>query len=42
MRELAAETTTPAFKEHLHEVARPYDGLAERADEAARTGGRPA
>jgi hypothetical protein len=38
VRELAADATTPALKEHLHEVARQYDGLAERADEAARTG----
>jgi hypothetical protein len=39
-RELAAHATTPALKEHLHEVARQYDGLAERADEPARTGAR--
>jgi len=38
VRELAAETTTPALKEHLHEVARQYDGLAESAEEAARIG----
>jgi hypothetical protein len=42
VRELAAAATTPALKEHLHQVARQYDGLAERADEAARTGARPA
>jgi hypothetical protein len=42
VRELAAEATTPALKEHLHEVAREYDALAERADEAARIGARPA
>jgi hypothetical protein len=36
--ELAADATTLALKEHLHEVARQYDGLAERADEAVRTG----
>jgi len=38
VRELAAETTTLAIKEHLLEVARQYDRLAERADEAARIG----
>ncbi len=42
VRELAAETTTPAIREQLHDVARQYDGLAERADEAARLGARPA
>jgi len=36
VRELAADATTPALKEHLQDVARQYDGLAERADEAAR------
>jgi hypothetical protein len=40
VRELAAETTTPALKEHLHDIARQYDGLAERADEAGRRGVR--
>jgi len=40
VRELAAETTTPALKEHLGDVARQYDGLADRADEAARTEAR--
>ena len=40
VRELAAEATTPALKDHLHEVARQYDGLAERAEEAARIGAR--
>ena len=40
VRTLAADATTPALKEHLHEIARQYDGLAERADEAARTGAR--
>jgi hypothetical protein len=38
VRELAADATTLALKEHLHEVARQYDGLAEGADEAVRTG----
>jgi len=38
VRELAAEATTPALKEHLHDVARQYDGLADRAEEAARAG----
>jgi hypothetical protein len=38
VRELAAETTTPALKEHLLEIARQYDRLAERADEGARIG----
>jgi hypothetical protein len=37
VRELAAEATTLALKEHLQEVARQYDGLAEMAEEAART-----
>ena len=38
VRNLAAGTTTPALKEHLHDVARQYDVLADRADEAARIG----
>ena len=38
VRELAAGATTPALKEHLHDVARQYDGLADRADEIARIG----
>jgi hypothetical protein len=38
VRELAAGTTTPALKEHLHDVARQYDALADRADEVARIG----
>jgi len=38
VRELAAETTTPAIKEHLRDVARQYDRLAEGAEEAARLG----
>ncbi len=42
VQELAAAATTPALKEQLLEVARQYDGLAERADEAAHTGARPA
>jgi hypothetical protein len=42
VRVLAAETTTPALKEHLHDIARQYDGLAEKADEAARIRARPA
>jgi hypothetical protein len=36
VRELAAETTTRAIKEHLHDVARQYDVLADKADEAGR------
>jgi hypothetical protein len=40
VRELAADATTPALKAHLREVARQYDRLAERADEAQRTGAR--
>ena len=40
VRELAADATTPALKENLHEVARQYDGLADRAEEAARIGAR--
>ena len=42
VRKLAAEVTTPGIKEHLFDVARQYDGLAERADEAARVAARPA
>jgi hypothetical protein len=42
VRELAAETTTPVLKEHLLEIARQYDRLAERADEGARMGVRSA
>ena len=42
VRELPAETTTPALKEHLHDIARQYDGLAEKAEEAARIGARSA
>jgi hypothetical protein len=38
VRELAEETTTPALKEHLYEIARQYDVLAERADKVARLG----
>ena len=38
VRGLAADATTPALKEHLNDVARQYDGLAESADEAARRG----
>jgi hypothetical protein len=38
VRRLAADATTPALKEHLNDVARQYDGLAEGADEAARRG----
>jgi len=40
LRKLAAVATTPALKDHLHKAARQYDGLAERADEAARIGAR--
>jgi len=32
----------PALKEHLDKVARQYDGLAERAEEATRIGVRSA
>lgn len=38
VRELAAETTTPTIKEHLHDVARQYDVLADKAEEAGRLG----
>jgi hypothetical protein len=38
VRELAAGTMTPALQEHLHDVARQYDALADRADEVARIG----
>jgi hypothetical protein len=40
VRDLATETTTPTLKEHLYDVARQYDLLAERADEAVRREGR--
>jgi len=40
VRELAVETTTPEIREQLHDVARQYDGLAEQAEEAARSGAR--
>lgn len=33
VRALAAETTTTALKDHLDDVARQYDALAERADD---------
>jgi len=36
VRELAAETTTPALKDHLLEVAQQYDKLVEAAEEVAR------
>jgi len=32
IRQLASEATTTAVKEHLQEVAREYERLAERAD----------
>jgi hypothetical protein len=38
VRGLAADATTPALKDHLHDVARQYDVLADRADEVARVG----
>jgi hypothetical protein len=38
MRERAGRETTPALKDHLHDVARQYDALADRADEVARIG----
>ena len=34
VRKLAREATTPAIKEHLHEVAVEYERLAERVDNA--------
>jgi hypothetical protein len=36
VRELAAGTTVPDLKEHLQDVARQYDALAERAGDLAR------
>lgn len=42
VRALAAEATTPGIKEHLFEVARQYDGLAEQADAGTRIEARPA
>jgi len=38
VRQLAADATTPAIKEHLHEVACQCERLAERAEEATRIG----
>ena len=38
VRELAAATTTPALKEHLQDVARQHDALAERAQQVERIG----
>ena len=32
VRLLASEATTPAIKEHLHEVALEYERLAERVE----------
>jgi hypothetical protein len=32
VRQLAGEATTPGIKEHLHEVARQYEQLAERVE----------
>jgi hypothetical protein len=37
VRELAVEATTPEIREQFHDIARQYDGLAEMAEEAART-----
>jgi hypothetical protein len=34
VRQLASEATTAAIKEHLGEVAREYERLAERVDNA--------
>lgn len=42
VRELVVETTTPAVKDHLLDVARQYDELAERANEAMRLRSRSA
>jgi hypothetical protein len=38
VRELAAAATTPALKEHLHDVACQYDALAERAQQIEHIG----
>jgi uncharacterized protein (DUF2252 family) len=35
VRALASEATTPAVKEHLTEVAREYERLAERVESTA-------
>jgi hypothetical protein len=40
VRDLAAGTTTPGIREHLEDVARQYDVLAEQATEAERVGRR--
>ncbi len=36
VRLLASEATTPAIKEHLRDVARQYERLAEHVDGAVR------
>jgi hypothetical protein len=33
IRQLASDATTPAVKEHLQDVAREYERLAERVEE---------
>ncbi|HJU17049.1 MAG TPA: hypothetical protein VJ770_11335 [Stellaceae bacterium] len=33
VRQLASDATTPAVKEHLREVAREYERLAETVDD---------
>lgn len=38
VRQLASEATTEAVKEHLRDVAREYELLAERVDGATSTG----
>ena len=39
VRKLASETTTPAIREHLREVALEYERLAERVDSGAPLNG---
>ena len=34
VRALARDATTPAVKQHLHEVAAEYERLAERVEES--------
>jgi hypothetical protein len=35
VRQLASETTTPALKEHLRDIAGQYERLAERVESFA-------
>jgi len=41
VRQLASEATTPAIKEHLLQIAKQYERLAERVEDTARSGDEP-